>query len=189
MSANVPHRAIAEALKCTRQHVTKLVKQGMNTSSVEAACGWYRANVSSRYRTRHRNYILPQRVAVADNGVERFRTWEACETPTSDDLADELGGDEPITAEEEAFILRAAMHDIRQRVWHQPQRIVELVEQRLSPSQAAMVREACEVVRDKFFEVYPWPQGQVPFEHWPQGQVTEYRNAAGETTRKVMRVA
>jgi hypothetical protein len=44
-------------------------------------------------------------------------------------------------------------------------------------------------VRDKFFEAYPWPQGQVPFEFWPEGKVVEYRNAAGEPTRRVMRVA
>jgi hypothetical protein len=189
MAASVPHRVIAEALKCTRQHVTKLVKQGMDTSSLEAACAWYRANVSSRYRHRsHQRDYISQRLVAQSDGIKRFRTWEACEAPTADDFADELAPDEPITNEEEAFILRAAMHDIRQRVWHQPQRIVELVEQRLSPSQAAMVREACEVVRDKFFEVYSWPQGQVPFEHWPQGKVIEYRNAADEPTRKVMRV-
>jgi hypothetical protein len=189
MAASVPHRVIAEALKCTRQHVTKLVKQGMDTSSLEAACAWYRANVSSRYRHRsHQRDYISQRLVAQSDGIKRFRTWEACEAPTADDFADELAPDEPITNEEEAFILRAAMHDIRQRVWHQPQRIVELVEQHLSPSQAAMVREACEVVCDKFFEVYPWPQGQVPFEHWPQGKVIEYRNAADEPTRKVMRV-
>jgi len=189
MPSPVPHRLIAEALKCTRQHVTKLVAQGMDTSSVQAACAWYRANVASRYRPRHRSYIVPQVVRPADDGVERFRTWETCERVDDDELADELAPDKPLSDEEALFIVRAAMHDVRQRVWHQPQRVMELVRERLSPAQAAMVREACELVRDKFFEAYPWPQGQVPFEFWPEGKVVEYRNAAGEATRRVMRVA
>jgi len=56
---NVPHREIAEALSVTRQHVSSLVKRGLPTTSLEAAEGWYRNNVSTRYSKRRHRRCLP----------------------------------------------------------------------------------------------------------------------------------